>query len=351
VPVPPLLRELLTAPGPSGYETAPAAVWRVAAEEFATVSSDALGSSVARVPGTGNGPLLAVIGHIDEIGLVVTHIGDDGLISFRGVGGWSPEVLLAQRIEISTRDGVVAGVVERPRRKQKKGETPAPLDLDELFVDIGARDGDEARSLVRPGDPAVIAGEPIELPNERVVSRALDNRLGAYVALEVARRIAEEGGVAGEVAAVAAVQEEVGDFGGARTTAFALEPQVALAVDVTWATDIPGGDPKAMGEHKLGSGAAISRGSTINPEVFELLAATAEAESIPYTIEVSAGTTSTDMDAIYLSRVGLATGLVSIPLRYMHTPTEIVALEDVENVIRLIVAFARRLDAGTTFSR
>lgn len=349
--LPPLLRELLIAPGPSGYESAPSGVWRAAAETFATVSSDALGSSVARVPGTGKGPRLAVIGHIDEIGLVVTHVDDDGLVSFRGVGGWSPEVLLAQRVEISTRDGVVTGVVERPRRKQKKGETPPPLELDDLFVDIGARDGDEARSLVRPGDPAVIAGEPIELPNDRVASRALDNRLGAYVALEVARRIAEEGGVAGEVAAIAAVQEEVGDFAGARTTAFALEPEIALAVDVTWATDIPGGDPKVMGEHKLGSGPAVSRGSTINPAVFELLADTAEAESIPYTIEVSAGTTSTDMDAIYLSRVGLATGLVSIPLRYMHTPTEIVALEDVENVIRLIVAFARRLEPGTSFSR
>jgi putative aminopeptidase FrvX len=351
VPLPPLLRDLLTAPGPSGYETAPSAVWRVAAEGFATVTSDALGSSVARVQGTHTGPLLAVIGHIDEIGLVVTHIGDDGLVYFRPIGGWSPEVLLAQRIEISTRNGNVVGVVGRPRRKLKRGEPPPPLDLDELFIDIGARDDDEARSLVRPGDPAVIAGEPVELPNERVVSRALDNRLGAYVALEAARRLAEAGGVAGEVAAVAAVQEEVGDFGGARTTTFALEPQLALAVDVTWATDVPGADAKELGEHKLGSGPAISRGSTINPQVFELLAKTAEEESIPYTIEVTTGTTSTDMDAVYLSRAGLATGLVSIPLRYMHTPTEMVALEDVENVIRLIVAFARRLEAGTSFSR
>jgi putative aminopeptidase FrvX len=351
VPVPPLLHDLLTAPGPSGYEAAPTAVWRAAAEQFTSVSSDALGSSIARVRGTGEGPLLAVIGHIDEIGLVVTHVDDEGLVYFRGVGGWSPEVLLAQRIEIATRNGTVTGVVERPRRKQKKGEPPQPLELDELFVDIGARDGDEARSLVRPGDPAVVAGAPVELPNARLASRALDNRLGAYVALEVARRVAELGGTVGDVAAVAAVQEEVGDFGGARTTAFALEPQIALAVDVTWATDIPGGDPKAEGEHKLGSGPAISRGSTINPRVFDVLAETAEAETIPYTIEVSAGTTFTDMDAIYLSRAGLATGLVSIPLRYMHTPTEVVALEDVENVIRLIVAFAQRLDADMTFTR
>ena len=351
VPLPPLLRELLTAPGPSGYETAPAAVWRRAAERFATVSSDALGSSVARVPGTGDGPLLAVVGHIDEIGVIVTHIGDDGFLYFTGVGGWSPEVLLAQRVEISTRDGTVHGVVERPRQKPKKREDRPPLELDELYIDIGAKDAAEARSLVRPGDVGVIGGDPIELPNGRVASRALDNRLGAYVALEVARRVAESGGAPGDVAGVAAVQEEVGDFAGARTVTFSLEPQVAVAVDVTWATDIPGGDPKVQGEHKLGGGPAISRGSTINPRIFELLVAAAEAEGIPHTIEVSAGTTHTDMDAVHLSRAGLATGLVSIPLRYMHTPTEIVALEDVENAIRLLVAFARRLEPRASFTR
>ena len=351
MPMPPLLRDLLTAPGPSGYETAPAHVWRRAAEEFASVSSDALGSSVARVAGTADGPLLAVIGHIDEIGVIVTHVVPEGFVYFTGVGGWSAEVLLAQRVEISTRDGIVRGVIERPRRRPKRGEDPPKLELEELYIDIGARDGDEARSLVRPGDVGVIAGEPVELPNERVASRALDNRLGAYVALEVARRVAEAGGAVGGVAAVAAVQEEVGDFGGARTVPFALEPQAAIAVDVTWATDIPGGDPKVQGEHKLGGGPAISRGSTISPRVFDLLVEAAEAEGLPYTIEVSAGTTYTDLDAIYLSRAGLATGLVSIPLRYMHTPTEVVSLDDVENAVRLIVAFAQRLERGTSFVR
>jgi putative aminopeptidase FrvX len=351
VPVPSLLRELLTAPGPSGYETAPAAVWRAAGAGFAEVTSDALGSSVARVFGTGKGPLLAVVGHIDEIGVIVTHVDDEGLVWFRPVGGWSPEVLLAQRVEILTPGDRVRGVVARPRRKPKKGEDRPTLELDELHIDIGAKTGDEARSRVRPGDVAVISGEPIELPNERLSSRALDNRLGAYVALEAARAVAESGGGPGDVAAVAAVQEEVGDFGGARTTVYALEPQVALAVDVTYATDVPGADPKDEGAHALGSGPAIGRGTTINPRVFELLAETAEAEGIPYTIEVSTGTTSTDMDAMYLSRAGVATGLVSIPLRYMHTPTEIVSLDDVENCVRLIAAFARRLEPGTTFTR
>jgi endoglucanase len=347
----PVLRSLLTAPGPSGYEAAPSQVWREAAAAFAEVSSDTLGSSIARVAGTAAGPLLAVVGHIDEIGVIVTHVGDDGFVYFRPIGGWSAEILLAQRIELQTKNGPLLGVVGRPRRKPRRGEDPPRIDLDDLHLDVGAKDGDEARALVRPGDPGVVAVEPVEFPNRRVGSRAMDNRLGAYVALEAARLVAEAGGAPGEIAAVAAVQEEVGDFGGARTSVFALEPDVALAVDVTHATDQPGGDPKQDGEHKLGSGAAISRGSTINPRVFELLVETAEAEGIPYTIEVSAGTTSTDMDAMHISRSGVATGLVSIPLRYMHSPTEIVALDDVEACAKLIAAFAQRLAPGMSFAR
>jgi endoglucanase len=351
VALPQVLRSLLTAPGPSGYEGAAAKVWREAAAAFAAVSSDTLGSSVALVDGTGNGPLLAIVGHIDEIGVIVTHVGDDGFVYFRPIGGWSAEVLLAQRIELQTKNGTLIGVVGRPRRKTKPGEEPPKTELDDLHLDIGAQDAEEARGLVRPGDPGVVAAEPVEFPNRRVVSRAMDNRLGAYVALEAARLVAEGGGASGAVAAVAAVQEEVGDFGGARTSVFALEPDVALAVDVTHATDQPGGDPKQDGDHKLGSGAAISRGSTINPRVFELLVETAEAEGIPYTIEVSAGTTSTDMDAMHISRAGLATGLVSIPLRYMHSPTEVVSLDDVEACAKLIAAFARRLAPGMSFAR
>jgi endoglucanase len=352
VALPSVLRSLLTAPGPSGYESAPTAVWREAASAFAEVTGDSLGSSIARVRGTGDGPLLAIVGHIDEIGLIVTHIDGEGYVFFRPVGGWSAEVLRAQRVIVLTKDGQIPGVVERARQKVRKGAEPQLTALDDLHIDIGAKDGDEARRLVRPGDVVVIAGEPVELPNGRVASRSLDNRLGAFVALETARLVSEAGGDApGDVVAVAAVQEEVGDFGGARVVTFALEPAIAIAVDVTHSTDVPGGDPKVEGEHGLGSGPAISRGSTINPKVFALLAETAEAEGIAHTIEVSAGTTSTDMDAMYLSRAGVATGLVSIPLRYMHTPTEIVDLADVEQCARLLAAFAGRLEPGVSFTR
>jgi putative aminopeptidase FrvX len=350
--IPELLRRLLTAPGPSGYETAAAVVWRDAASGFAEVSSDALGSSVARVRGTDGGPLLALLGHIDEIGLLVTHVDEHGFISFLTVGGTRPDVLLGQRVELMTRGGAVPGVIGRKGGKRPKpGEQPERLELDHLHVDIGARDPEEALALLQIGDVAVIAGEPVELAGGRFASRSLDNRLGAYVALEAARAVAAAGGGPGDVAAIAAVQEEVGDYGGARTTLFALEPQVALAIDVTGATDIPEGDPKVDGEARLGAGPIVNRGSTISPKVFDLLVAAAEDEGIPYTVNVSAGDTHTDMDAAYASRAGVATGLISLATRYIHTPGEVVSLDDVEAAIRLVAAFAARLEPGLDFTR
>jgi len=348
--VPDLLHELLTAPGPSGYETAPAAAWREAAEDFAEVSADLVGSSVARVAGTQDGPRLAIVGHIDEIGLIVTHVDDNGFLWFAGVGGWDSQILIGQRVEVATREGGVPGVVgKKPIHLLKDEERKKVPELKELHIDIGAKDGDEARGMVRIGDVAVIAGEPVEMPNRRLVSRSLDNRLGAYVALEAARVAAGDGGPPGDVCAVAAAQEEI-TFAGARTTAYALEPDVALVVDVTFA-DAPGLDPKERGSHEFGSGPVLNRGAIVNPRVFELLHETAEAEEIPCTIEASARATGTDADAVHLSRGGVPTGVVSIPLRYMHSPVEMVQLDDVDACARLIAAFARRLSPGTSFHR
>jgi endoglucanase len=351
VTIPPTLAALLAAPGPSGQEEPATEAWRAAARAFGEVSGDVLGSSWVRVPGTAGGPLLAIVGHIDEIAVVVTHLGEDGLLAIRQLGGFDPRTVVAQRVEILTRSGRVAGVVGARKSKTRRGDDPKSYEFADLFVDIGAKDRDEAAALVRVGDAAIIAGEPLELRNGRIASRSLDNRLGSYVALEVARRIAQEGGSPGDVAGVAVVQEEVGDFAGSRTAAYALEPAVAVAVDVTHATDVRGGDPEDDGDHRLGGGPAIARGSSIHPKVFELLYETAEREGIAVTVEVSRGVTNTDADAMYLSRVGIATGLVSIPLRYMHTPVEVVQLEDVENVVRLLVAFARRLEPGISFAR
>jgi putative aminopeptidase FrvX len=348
VPLPELLERLLTTPGPSGQERAVAAVWREAAAPVGEVSSNVLGSSWVRVPGTAGGPPLAVVGHIDEISVAVTHLGDDGIAAVRPVGGFNPAVIVGQRVDVLTRNGPLPGVVVARVHKRRRGqaEERKPIEYEDLFLDVGAKDGDELRTLVRPGDAAVWHGAPVALAGTRVASRSFDNRIGCYVALEAARRLAEQGGGPGDFIAVAAVQEEVGDFAGSRTAAFATEPQLAIAVDVTHANDVRGGDPEDEGKVVLGGGPTLSRGPSIHSGVFELLHETAEAEKLPFSVEVSRGTTNTDADAVYLSRRGIATGLVSVPLRYMHSPVEIADLEDIERAVQLIVAFALKLDSG-----
>jgi endoglucanase len=351
VSVPDLLRRLLATPGPSGSEHAPAAVWREAASAFADVTSDVMGNSLARVAGTGDGPLLALFGHVDEIGLTVTHADEQGFLAFRLIGGGvDPQILLAQRVEILTRDGPVPGVIAA-RTDPERREDKKAVELKHLHIDIGARDAAEARKLVRPGDAAVLAVEPLELRNGRLTSRALDNRIGAYVVLEVARRLAEGGGAPGDVVAVATVEEEVGDFLGARTSAFTLEPALAVAVDIMPATDAPGGQHGDYGELKLGAGPALVRGPGIAPRLFDLLAEAADAEGISYGVEVSRGKSGTDADAVYVSRSGVPAGVVSVPIRYIHSPIELVQLDDVEAAVRLLVAFASRLEPGLDLSR
>ena len=345
---PKLLDELLRSGAPSGYEGPAAEVWRGAAS-FAEPSGDGLGSSIATIGDAG--PLLAVVGHIDEIGLVVTHIDEKGFLYFNPIGGWDPQILVGQRVEIRGRDGLVPGVVGRkPIHLLDLEQRKKVVELKGLHIDIGAADRDAAAELIRIGDPAVIAAEPVRVAGDRLVSRSMDNRLGAYVALEALRRCHERGSLSCRFAAVAAVQEEIGLFG-ARTAAFEVRPDLAVAVDVTHATDAPGVDEKEVGSHPLGSGPAIGRGSTLSPRVFELLVETAEEAGIEHTIVASGRGTSTDADAIQISRSGIPTGLVSIPLRYMHSPVEMCDLNDVEAVVNLLAAVGSRLSADFDLSR
>lgn len=352
MPLPEVLDALLTAHGPSGYEAAPARIWREAAEAFAVVEVDPMGNSTATVGGTGDGLSVAVVGHVDEIGLIVTHVDDQGYLHFTGVGGWDPQILVGQRVVVhGTGGAVLPGVIgKKPIHLLKDEERKKVAEVKDLHIDLGATDGDDARGLVRVGDVAVIAADPVELPNGRAAARAMDNRLGAFVALEVARLVAEAQGAAGDVVAVAAVQEEIGLFG-AQAVGYRLRPDIAIAVDVTHATDAPGIDAKQEGEHKLGSGPVITRGSTLHPVVTDLLIQAAEAESIAYTLSASARYTGTDADAIHANRGGIPSGLVSIPLRYMHSPVEVVQLSDVHDVARLIAAFCLRLEAGQPLAR
>jgi endoglucanase len=349
VAIPELLEALLRARGPSGYEAEASRVWRDAAAAYGEVTTDVLGSSYVRVPG-GDAPTLAVLGHIDEIGLIVTHIDEKGFLAVRRIGGFSAEVVVGQRVTLMTRSGELRGVVARRQAKTHGDEKPSIADIDDVDVDIGARDADEARSLVSPGDAMVLDGEPFELPNRRLVSRALDNRVGSYVALEVARLVSEAGAPPGDVVAGALTQEEIGGFA-ARAGMTSLRPDVAIVFDVTATNDVPGADPRDDGEHPLGSGAAILRGPTMNPRVVDLLVEAAEEEGIPHTLEVAARVSQTDADEIHNANAGIPTGVVSIPLRYMHSPIETAQLDDVEACARVAAAFARKLGPDSSFDR
>ena len=349
---PQLLYDLLLAAGPSGYETAPAKVWRDGCAKFTDdVRADHVGSSLARVRGTAGGPMLAVVGHIDEIGIHITHIDDDGHLRFGEVGGWDPVILIGQRVRIAARGTELIGVIGRkPIHLLKPEERDKPPKTRDLHVDIGATDGDDARERVRIGDTAVIDAAPVELPNGRVAARALDNRIGCYVAAEAARLVAGDGGAPGDVVALAVAQEETG-FAGSRTSAFALEPDLAIVVDVTHATDQPGIEIGPMTKHPLGSGPVIARGTMLHPLISELLQDIATERELPFTLESLGRGTGTDADAVHISRSGVPTGLVSVPLRYMHSPVEMVSLADIEVAAELIAEFARRLEPGMSFAR
>ena len=346
------LERLLDAPGPSGFESRPARVWRREAETFAETWSDVVGNSYAAVRPDAR-PLVLLAGHIDEIGLQVTHADKSGLLYFGGIGGWDPQVLVGQRVRVLGAKGDVPGVIGRkaihlidPKERDKA------VKVKKLWVDVGAGSREELKDLgVRVGDPAVLDAGMVRLAGDRVASRAIDNRVGAFVVLEALRLVAEQEERAG-VVAVATAQEEIGySGGGARASAFGLSPDVALVVDVTHATDVPEVDKSEVGEHSLGGGPVLTRGSATHPVVFELLAELAEDRDIPYSIQAAPLRTSTDADAIHLARGGVPTGLVSVPNRYMHSPSEMVAVSDLFHAAELLAAFVGRLDEGVDFSR
>jgi putative aminopeptidase FrvX len=344
------LQRLLSTPGPSGHESAAAKVWREEAGKFAEVRGDRMGNSFATL-NTGGTPKVMLSGHIDEIGLMITHIDDQGLLRFTGVGGWDPQVLVGQRVRIQTGDGEVPGVIGKKAIHVMEAEERKKVsEIKRLWIDIGAKDGDEAKGMVKVGDVGVLDQDLLELPNGRIASRSLDNRMGAFVVLEALRLLSEEDEIAAQVVAVASVQEEIGLYG-ARGAAFGLDPDAAIAVDVTHATDTPGVSKNENGDHSLGSGPVIARASVLSPIVTEGLIAAAEEAGIAYTLEADSRSTGTDADAIHFSRAGIATGLVSCPNRYMHSPSEMVELGDLENCARLISAYVKTLDKNTDFVR
>ena len=344
------LKRLLDTPGPSGFETAPARVWREEARTFAEVRGDVAGNSMATV-NPGGGPTIMLAGHIDEIGVIVNYVDDEGYVYIGPIGGWDPQVLVAQRIRLMGRHGDVFGVVgKKPIHLMKAADREKASQITDLWVDIGAASKAEAMERISVGDAGVIDSRTMEFPNGRLVSRSIDDRIGAFTVLEALRRYAERPGKA-KVVAVATTQEEIAwKGGGALVGACGVDPRMALVVDVTFATDHPGVEKKELGEHKLGGGPVLARGSIISPIVYEMLRSTCESQDIPFSVHAVGRDTSTDADAIHIAREGVATGLISIPNRYMHSPNEMVSLEDVDRAATLIAEVCRLVDDSVDFT-
>ena len=344
------LKRLMGAISPSGYELDAVRVFRQEAEAFAAeVRTDVHGNTDI-VVNPGGAPRVMLAGHYDEIGFIVTLIDASGYLWISPIGGWDPQIPQGQRVSVRTAKGVVPGVIGKvPIHVQKADDRSRVTPLTDLWVDIGAKDRKEAEKLVAVGDPMVIDQGVLDLPNGRLAGRAFDDRAGAFVVLETARQLARLKPKA-EIHAVGTVQEEIGSRG-ATTSTFGIAPEVGIAVDVTFATDHPMMDSaeKREGKVKLGGGPVLSRGANINPVLFDHLLKTAHKEKIPVQIVADGRATPTDADPIQLARAGVATALVSIPLRYMHTPGEIVDVADLENTVSLLAAAIAAMKPGRSW--
>ncbi|MBW8782075.1 MAG: M20/M25/M40 family metallo-hydrolase [Verrucomicrobia bacterium] len=344
---PAFLVDLLHARSPSGAEFEAQKVFdhyvKPAADAYA---NDALGNRLATLNPKGD-PVLMLAGHMDELGLIITYVNKDGFIYFDTIGGHDRTVISGRRVVIQTSAGPIKGVTgKRAIHLMDEGDRKKVPEIHEIWIDIGARSKKEALERVAIGDTVTYDHE-FELIHGSVgTARAFDNKVGAYVVGETLIRLAAtKKKLAAKLVSVATAQEEIGTRG-AITAAYAVNPHIALAVDVGHATDHPDCDNRKYGETKLGGGPIICRGPNINPKVYERLVKAAKKLKIPYQLESDPRPTGTDARAIQVGRGGVATGLVSIPLRYMHTPSEVVDLEDVERTVQLFVAFALDLESG-----
>jgi len=333
------LEKLSNASGVSGFEENIREIIKDELKDHIDeIETDNLGNIIAVKKGKENGKKLMLAAHMDEIGLMVKHIDKKGFIKFSKIGGISDQMLLNQEVYIHTDNGKVLGVLgSKPPHKMKAAEKKKVIEYENMFIDIGAKDKEEAEEMVNIGDSITIKREFSPLGRSLITGKAFDNRVGCLVLIEVMKQVKSDATIYG----VGTVQEEVG-LKGARTSAFKINPDLAIALDVTIAGDHPGikeEDAPAV----INGGPAIiltdasGRGIITHPKVKKLLIETAEENEIPYQLEVSEGGT-TDATAIHLTREGIPTGVLSVPTRYIHTPCEVISLDDVENTVKLLVA-------------
>ena len=344
------LAELLAAPSPSGYEGPARRVWCSALESAADeVTVDVHGNAIATL-NPGGSPHVMLAGHIDELGFQVCHIDESGMLRFRTIGGHDLRSVSGRRVQVLTESGPIPGVIgQKPVhliRDRARASTPR---ADEHWIDCGFESRKEAAKLVQIGDAATYVETFGVLRGDIAVARGFDNRVGAFVVAETLRSLAKgKRTLKPQVSAVATVQEEIG-LRGAKTSAYGLDPDAGIAVDVTWATDNPGGSAREIGEVKLGAGPVLVRGANINPPLWQQLRDTAKRRKIAVQHRSSPGATGTDAAAIQLTRAGVATGLLGIPNRYMHSPVELCHLRDIDHTIKLLAYTIRGMGPATSF--
>ena len=344
------LKTLVNTPSPVGHEVRGQRVWLDYAKQFAAESfSDAYGNCVA-VLNKGGSPRLMLAGHADEIAMVVNYITDDGYVYVRKMGGVDAAITKAQRVVIHTRNGAIKGVVGNVApHLMKEEKDPKPPRIHDLFIDIGVSSRADAEKILRVGDPITLADEFDLLRNDLAVARAFDNRIGTFAVAEALRLLKEsKTRLQAEVCAVSNVQEEVGLLG-ARQIAYSLQPDIALVVDVTHATDYPCINKPQHGDVKIGKGPTITHGGCNHPGVVERIEAVAKTKKIPLQHEAMSNTSGTDTDAIFWTRGGIASALISLPNRYMHSPVEVVSLKDLQMIPELLAAFAQSLKKSEQF--
>ena len=345
------LETLVNTPSPSGHESRGLRVWMDYVGQYADETySDAYGNCVA-VLNKGGGPRLMLAGHADEIGMTVNFIDDDGYVYVRRLGGTNPAITKAQRVTIHSRKGPVKGVVGSVAPHLMRTETGAPKvpKIHEVFVDIGVGSRKAAEKLIRVGDPITLNDQFELLRGDLVVARAFDNRVGTWAVAETLRLLQSgKAKLNAEVCAVANTMEEVGLFG-ARQIAYSLHPDIALVMDVTHATDYPTVDKRQHGDIKVGQGPTVTHGNCNHPEVIKRVEQVAKRLKINLQHEAISSTSGTDTDAVFWTRGGIPSGLISLPNRYMHSPVEVVSLKDLEQIPQLMAGFAKSLKKGDQF--
>ncbi|MDR2586685.1 MAG: M42 family metallopeptidase [Coriobacteriales bacterium] len=348
------LKALTEAPSPSGYEVPAADLFRARLAGVAdSVETNVLGSVHATLKGKGNGPSVMIAGHLDEVGLMVKYIDDEGFISFDAIGGVDAAILPGMRVNVYGTGGgtttLLRGVMGRkPIHLIEPDERKNVTKIEKLFIDIGLS-GKEAKEAVRVGD-AITYGVGFETYGDGfAVARAFDDKIGVWIAARVLEEVKKAGGAAGDVIAAGTVQEEIGLRGGV-TSAYGVNPFIGISAEVGHATDYPGIEKTRYGEAKCGKGPLIGRGPNINPVLFERLLEAAKKVEAPWQIGPEPRATGTDANAIQLSRGGKVAGLISIPVRYMHTPTEVLRLEDLDAAVSILTRFVLDLDETVDFT-